>query len=848
MIMRKWMERKQKTKIGIFILLLLVMSIRCDTMAATFNDINASGMFFKQNTSTTCTLAAAAMMVRRAAYINGSSGWSAVTESSMRSTAWSGGLKNSFSYGGINVSSMGGTSNLSAVWNKSYSDKVSLFRSLLAQHPEGIVMYCKKSNNINADVHAILLTDYTNGTFYCADPSSKAASGRIPLSSATVNMNYAFKYWYVSSPKLGLSAEDTTQPIISNVSVYDVSAEGYTVGCYVTDAGGIDRVQFPSWTTANGQDDLDPNWWSGGYSRGTQSGSYYSFRVNTSQHNHEGGEYITHIYAFDKAGNYSSVGTSVWIDRTPPVISDVRIYDVSSEGYTVSCYAEDGTSGIDRVQFPSWTTANGGDDLDPNWGVGGYSTGTLIGNRFVFRVNVNQHNWESGEYITHIYAFDKAGNYASVATSVWIDRTPPVISDVKILDMDATGYTVQCTATDESGIWKVHFPTWTEKNSQDDLAANWNENPACAGTVSGSVYTFRVNDSEHNWERGIYHTHIYAWDNYGNSICYKLNNIDFQNTYQAVNTAFYNGNTYRLYNDCLTWEEAKKKCEELGGHLVTITSSKEQEVVAQLVSSQVRRGYWLGGRKIGSSTWVTGESFSYTNWDPGEPNEENGEDCYGIYSATGTWNDWSNTDYFLGFICEWEKPAASDNHQTSVNSGTGNVHPSIQTYTVTYHANGGNELKSVDKLVVNGDNYGFLPNPTRENYIFKGWYTQKDGGIRITAESTVNLKRNTTLYAHWSKVTVKTSTIRNLKNVKGKKAVVKYKKVNGADGYEILYSTDRKFKKNKKTITAFTTSKTLTKMSKGKTYYVKVRAYKRDSTGKKVYGKYSSVRRIKIKQ
>jgi hypothetical protein len=42
------------------------------------------------------------------------------------------------------------------------------------------------------------------------------------------------------------------------------------------------------------------------------------------------------------------------------------------------------------------------------------------------------------------------------------------------------------------------------------------------------------------------------------------------------------------------------------------------------------------------------------------------------------------------------------------------------------------------------------------------------------------------------------------------------------------------------------TSYTVAKLKKGKTYYVRVRAYKVDSTGAKVYGKWSSVKHVKI--
>ena len=72
------------------------------------------------------------------------------------------------------------------------------------------------------------------------------------------------------------------------------------------------------------------------------------------------------------------------------------------------------------------------------------------------------------------------------------------------------------------------------------------------------------------------------------------------------------------------------------------------------------------------------------------------------------------------------------------------------------------------------------------------------------------------------------------------------KKVSGAKGYEIKYTTDKKFKKSVKTATSTKTNKTISKLKKNKTYYVKVRAYKIDSAGQKVPGKYSKVVKVKI--
>ena len=85
---------------------------------------------------------------------------------------------------------------------------------------------------------------------------------------------------------------------------------------------------------------------------------------------------------------------------------------------------------------------------------------------------------------------------------------------------------------------------------------------------------------------------------------------------------------------------------------------------------------------------------------------------------------------------------------------------------------------------------------------------------------------------------------------KGKKRMtVRWKRDSKATGYQITYAQNKKFKKGKKNITVRknkTTKKTIKKLKAGKTYYVKVRAYK--NAGKtKLYGCYSGVKKVKIR-
>ena len=67
---------------------------------------------------------------------------------------------------------------------------------------------------------------------------------------------------------------------------------------------------------------------------------------------------------------------------------------------------------------------------------------------------------------------------------------------------------------------------------------------------------------------------------------------------------------------------------------------------------------------------------------------------------------------------------------------------------VTFDSNGGTPA-FYTKTVVNTFTYGDLPTPTRSDYEFDGWYTEKSGGIQITGSTIVNASSSQTLYAHW---------------------------------------------------------------------------------------------------
>ena len=93
-------------------------------------------------------------------------------------------------------------------------------------------------------------------------------------------------------------------------------------------------------------------------------------------------------------------------------------------------------------------------------------------------------------------------------------------------------------------------------------------------------------------------------------------------------------------------------------------------------------------------------------------------------------------------------------------------------------------------------------------------------------------------------------SLKGVKNLKGRKVQITWKKVKNASGYQITYALDGKFSKGKKNVKitkGSTTKKVIAKLKKNKRYYFKIRAYK-TVNGTKVYGSYSKTKKIVIKK
>ena len=107
--------------------------------------------------------------------------------------------------------------------------------------------------------------------------------------------------------------------------------------------------------------------------------------------------------------------------------------------------------------------------------------------------------------------------------------------------------------------------------------------------------------------------------------------------------------------------------------------------------------------------------------------------------------DGNTGSYFMWLGSNGKLYAPGDNVPADVTALT--VQWTAPTYTVTLHANGGSVSPASMTTGADGK-LASLPTPTRSSYSFNGWYTEKNGGTKVTTDTVFSA--NTTVYAHWT--------------------------------------------------------------------------------------------------
>ena len=124
------------------------------------------------------------------------------------------------------------------------------------------------------------------------------------------------------------------------------------------------------------------------------------------------------------------------------------------------------------------------------------------------------------------------------------------------------------------------------------------------------------------------------------------------------------GICYMYFGTALTHDAAETACAQLGAHLAVITSQAENLFFSAIAPSAVDSDIWIGGSDAvteGSWLWIDGETWGYTHWRTGEPNNggasgipENCNVIEGDHNIANEGCQWDDRDCsrLYPYICE----------------------------------------------------------------------------------------------------------------------------------------------------------------------------------------------------
>jgi hypothetical protein len=118
----------------------------------------------------------------------------------------------------------------------------------------------------------------------------------------------------------------------------------------------------------------------------------------------------------------------------------------------------------------------------------------------------------------------------------------------------------------------------------------------------------------------------------------------------------YGGHAYLFCDHLQAWGLAETECASKGYHLTSIGSDPENAFVSAAAAALAPGAWWIGATdqgQEGTFDWVSGLPFSWSAWEPGEPNGGILEDCGQVnhYSPLATWNDEPCGEAWR-FVCE----------------------------------------------------------------------------------------------------------------------------------------------------------------------------------------------------
>ena len=310
-------------------------------------------------------------------------------------------------------------------------------------------------------------------TFYSA--SSKAPSGRTAST--------------LSRPQGDLSIENNNEV----TGTFDAVVRN------VVSPTGLKEVLVPSWSVADGQDDLI---W---HKAVRQADGSYRATIKASDHKNSVGQYQVHVHYLDQENRRRYVTETIVEVRQSRPSGTLSIENNNSTTGTFDAVVRNVVSptGLKEVLIPSWSVVGGQDDLI--W----HKASLQSDGSYRATIKASEHKNTLGQYQVHVHYLDQNDRRRYVTETVVEVRQTKPSGTLSIENNDSTTGTFDAVVRNvvsPTGLKEVLIPSWSVAGGQDDLV--WHK----ATRQSDGSYRATIKASDHKNTLGQYQVHVHYLD------------------------------------------------------------------------------------------------------------------------------------------------------------------------------------------------------------------------------------------------------------------------------------------------------------------------------------------------
>lgn len=280
---------------------------------------------------------------------------------------------------------------------------------------------------------------------------------------------------------------NTTRPTPPTATA-EVSTDCRTMKVVAQNIEGYDKVCFPIWSEANGQDDIA---W---YSAAKQTDGTWACTVDLSNH-YSTGNYQIHVYGEKNGKRELLTNTIANVEKLPP-----RVTAEVSADYRTMRLVVTGVDGYDQVYLPTWSVVNGQDDIV--W----YSAEKQADGTWACAADLLNHN-STGKYLIHVYGRKDGKQELLTSTTANVEKLAPQVT----AEVSGDCRTMHLTAANIENCDQVYLATWSVTDGQDDIV--WYP----AAKQADGTWAYTVDLRKHH-TAGQYLIHVYGRNEQGGEL------------------------------------------------------------------------------------------------------------------------------------------------------------------------------------------------------------------------------------------------------------------------------------------------------------------------------------------